>query len=441
MSTVILRPGDSMATLPGGSPAFADLSELALRLGAARDLPGVYRTLREFVERLAPMNGMFVSRYDPDAKLRTCVYAFSEGDELDVATFPAMPNTGSPHSQCVETGETIVTQDFQEAMAGKPRVNVALDKDPRLPQSSVVVAMKAHDTILGGMEIQSSQPRAFTADHVATLQLAANLAALAVDNVNAVERERKVRAELEARAMHLEARAQERVGELAAKNRELEAFSFTAAHDLRAPLRGILNLSGSLLEREGQTLSERGRLDLAAVVASSEKMARLVEDLLRFARTSQGSVKRELVDMTAIARQILAEREADEPDRKAHVEVQPNLYVEADPALLRILLDNLLGNAWKYTRAKPATTIRVGAELAQGEIVYFVQDNGVGFTADQAKRIFLAFERLQPNEYEGTGVGLATAQRVVQRHGGRIWADGRPGEGAAFRFTLQPKRT
>jgi signal transduction histidine kinase len=423
-----------------GHPAYEELSQLALQLGAAQDLQKVYRTLREFIERQTPLSGMFVSSYDAKTGLRTCVYAFSEGDELDVSTFPAIPNTGSPHSRCVETGETILTQDFQEAMAGKPRFNVGLDKDPRLPQSSIVVAMKAHDAVLGGMEIQSAVPRAFTPDHVATLQLAAHLAALAIENVQTLERERRLRADLEARAALLETRAQERVSELATKNRELEAFSFTAAHDLRAPLRGILNLSEAVLKREGDRLSERSKGDLQAVVGSSERMARLVEDLLQFARTSQGSIKRELVDMTSMAREIVAHLERASPGRKTHVDVQPNLFVEADATLVRMLLDNLLGNAWKYTRARPVTTVRVGARLEAGEVVYFVQDNGIGFTPEQASRIFLAFERLLPNEYEGTGVGLATAQRIVQRHGGRIWADAKPDEGATFSFTLQGRR-
>jgi len=422
-----------------GRPAYAELSDLALALGGESDLVGVYRRLREFVQRQTPTSGMFVSRYDPESQLRTCEYAFSEGEEIDVSTLPAMPNTGSPHSLCVETGDTIVTQDFQEAMAGKPRLNVGLERDPRLPQSSVVVAMKSRGRVLGGMEIQSTTVRAFTPDHVATLELAAHLAALAVENVRAIERERRLRGEIETRHAALEARAHERVSQLATKNRELEAFSFTAAHDLRAPLRGILNLTEAVLRREEAKIEARSADDLRAVIESSERMTRLVEDLLRFARTAQGPVKREMVDMTSLAEHILVGLQASS-GRKAHVEVQPNLFVDADPSLLRILLDNLLGNAWKYTRGRDVPTIRVGARLQEGEVVYHVQDNGVGFTRDAAKRIFLAFERLQPSEFEGTGVGLATAHRIVERHGGRIWAEGRPGEGATFHFTLQPRK-
>ena len=423
-----------------GTAAFADLAQLALDLGSARELSEVYGRLRQFVEARTPMSGMFVSSYDSVAQLRSCVYAFTEGDEMDPATFPPMPNTGSPHSRAVETGDTIVTQDFQEAMAGKPRFNVGLERDARLPQSSIVVPMKAHGRVLGAMEIQSTKPSAFGPDDIATLQLAAHLAALAVENVSALDRERQLREQSERRAEELELKVRDRLRELATKNRELEAFSFTAAHDLRAPLRAILSLSEDVLRQEQEHLTERGVLNMRAIHESSRTMGRLVEDLLQFARTTQGNLRREMVDMTAMARAILDETQAREPDRAADTHVQDNLYVFADPTLLRALLENLLTNAWKYTANKDKAVIRVGARLEKGDVVYVVRDNGVGFDAESATRIFLAFERVAPREFEGTGLGLATAQRIVERHGGRIWAEGSPGEGAAFHFTLPTPR-
>lgn len=418
-----------------------EIAQLAVELSTARDLVTVYRRLRAFVDSHTPSCGFFVSSYEPSTEMRTCVYAYSEGEEIDPATFPPMPNTGSPHSRAVMTGETIVTQDFQEAMAGKPRMNVGLDRDPRLPQSSIVVPMKAHDKILGGMEIQSVEPAAFTADHVATLQMAGHLAALAVSNVSALQREKELRGNLEQRAAELESKVRDRVRELAAKNRELEAFSFTVAHDLRAPLRAIINLTQEVLRRHGQTFPENARHDLEAVHASSLQMAQLVEDLLEFARTAQGGVRRELFDMSHMARAVLSEYEAREPGRKTDLRVQDNLLVEADPALVRILLDNLIANAWKYSARKPVTSIHIGARIVGNEIAYYVEDQGVGFDPSQTGRLFAAFQRLHDTiEYEGTGIGLATVYRIVQRHGGRIWATTRPGEGATFFFTLAAPR-
>lgn len=423
-------------TPPPDSASFQALAQLALDLGGVQEMLPLYRRLAAFVAAQTPMSGMFVSSYDPATGLRTCVYAITEGEELDPATFPPMPDTGSPHSRAVATGETILTQDFQEAMSGKPRFNVGLDRDPRLPQSSIVVPFRLRERVLGAMEIQSVTPSAFKPEHVSVLQMAAHLAALAIENAEALGREKSIRAELEVRAADLEAKVRDRVRELAAKNRELEAFSFTVAHDLRAPLRAVLNLSEDLLK---QPMEERGRGDVEAIHASSLQMARLVEDLLRFARTAQGSVTRELVDMSGIARGILSELQAREPKRQAQLSVQDNLYVQADAALVRILLDNLLGNAWKYSSRKPETRILVGARLLEREVVYFVEDNGVGFDPAESPRLFSAFQRLHAsNEYEGTGIGLATAHRIVQRHGGRIWAEARPGAGATFLFTLQP---
>lgn len=430
-----------MNEVGGGAKAHEEIAQLALDLGSARDALAVYRRLRAFVEAHTPMCGMFVSSYDAATEQRACVYAFSEGDELDPATFPPMPNTGSPHSRAVVTGETIVTQDFQEAMAGKPRYNVGLDRDPRLPQSSIVVPMKAHGKILGAMEIQSVQAGAFSPEHIAAFQMAAHLAALAVTNVRALALEKELRSELEIKAADLEAKVRERVRELAAKNRELEAFSFTVAHDLRAPLRAILNLSQEVIRRHGAAMPNEAKQDIEAVHASSVQMAQLVEDLLQFARTAQGAVRRELFDMSQMARSILAEYEAREPGRKTDLRVQDNLLVEADPSLVRILLDNLIGNAWKYSAKKPVISIRVGARIVGNEIAYHVEDEGVGFDPSQTARLFAAFQRLHdPNEYEGTGIGLATAYRIVQRHGGRIWATTKPGAGATFSFTLSPPR-
>lgn len=429
-----------MEAAPPPEAAHAALAQLALDLGGMRDLRQVYRRLCRFVSEHTPMSGMFVSSYDPDTRLRTCVYALSEGEEVDASTFPPMPDTGSPHSRAVVTGETIITQDFQEQMAGKPRINVGLERDPRLPQSSIVVPMKAGDRILGAMEIQCVLPGAFKPEHVSTLQMAAHLAALAVSNVDAFEREKALRAELEVRAADLESKVRDQVRDLAHKNRELEAFSFTVAHDLRAPLRAILNISADVLQRLDKGDGDvRG--DVEVVHASSEQMAHLVEDLLQFARTAQGNAKRELVDMSTIARAILAELEAREPGRKTELRVEDNLYAEADGALVRILLDNLIGNAWKYSSRKEVTYVRVGARLLGDEVAYYVEDKGVGFDPRQASRLFSAFQRLHPaNEYEGTGIGLATAQRIVHRHGGRIWADAVPGKGATFHFTLGPPR-
>nr|BCX01385.1 MAG: hypothetical protein KatS3mg041_1431 [Bacteroidota bacterium] len=235
----------------------------------------------------------------------------------------------------------------------------------------------------------------------------------------------------------LEARVRERTAALEAALRELEAFSYSVSHDLRAPLRAIDGFSLALLEDYGDRLEEEGRHYLARIRAAVQRMGMLIDDLLRLSRVSRSEPQRVRVHLSAIASQIAELLQQADPDRRLRWEIDPDLWADADPGMMRVLLQNLLENAWKYTRSRPEAHIRFGV-LKQGErSVYFVQDNGIGFPPDQAERIFQPFTRLEP-EYEGTGVGLATAERIVRRHGGRIWAEGRPGEGAVFYFTLEP---
>lgn len=429
--TQALGSADAKANGADQAP-HARIAQLALGLSSAADAHDAYHALREFVEAETPMNGLFISSYDAATELRTCAYAFSEGDELDAATFPPMGNTGAPHSRACASGETILTQDFQQTMSGKPRFNVGLDKDPTLPRSSLVVPMKAQGKVLGAMEIQSTLAAAFTEEHVATLELAAHLAAVNIQNLKGREQERMFRDELEARVT-------ERTRQLATKNRELESFSWTVAHDLRAPLRAVQTYAEVLEEDHKDRLDEEGLRVIHVLSASSRRMSQLVDDLLQFAKAAQGPIQRELVDLSALAREILGEAKARDPTREAKLVVEDNLVIEADAALVRVLFVNLVDNAWKYSAKKPATLIRVGMRISEGERVFFVQDEGVGFDAAQADRLFAAFQRLHSTEYEGTGIGLATVRRIVERHEGRIWAEAEPGRGATFLFTLLPK--
>ena len=408
------------------------IAALAITLGGATDLPTVYRSLRGFLLAEEPHDGIFVSLYDPGTRMRTCVYAVSEGAEVDVSTLPPLPMTNSPNSRAVRTGEVIITDDFDAAMRGSPRVDVALDRDPRLPASSIVVPMLVRGTPIGAIEIQSPKPAAFGPHNVPTLRLAANLVAIAIQNVRLLEREKE-------RSQGLEATVRERTHELALKNRELEAFSFTVAHDLRAPLRAILYLSESLVDDYGHVLDEDALGRLQAMRTSADRMSQLVQDLLNLARAEKEVAKREDVDVTRLATEVLSEIQSRDPTRDASLRVHTGMRAQADPRLLRIVLDNLLSNAWKYSRKKPRTAIEVGTFAQDGVQVFFVRDEGVGYDPAKADRLFGAFQRLHgPNEYEGTGIGLATVQRIIRHHGGRAWAEARPDEGATFFFTLGP---
>jgi light-regulated signal transduction histidine kinase (bacteriophytochrome) len=220
-------------------------------------------------------------------------------------------------------------------------------------------------------------------------------------------------------------------------NQELEAFSYSVAHDLRAPLRGIDGFSQALLEDYGDMLDDEGKQHLRFVRESAQQMAQLIDDLLALSRVTRGELLREPVDLSGLVRAALAQAQKTHPDRCVETVVADGLTAEGDARLLKAALDNLLGNAWKFTSRRAQARIEVGAAVKDGERVFFVRDDGVGFDMAHAAKLFGVFERLHSSaEFEGTGIGLATVQRIVRRHGGRIWAESQPGRGATFYFTL-----
>lgn len=227
---------------------------------------------------------------------------------------------------------------------------------------------------------------------------------------------------------------------LEAANRELEAFSYSVAHDLRAPLRGIDGFSQALLEDYGDRLDEDGQRYLQRVQESARQMAQLIDGLLSLARIGRGDTRRDYVTLGELARSVAERLKAEEPDRNVELRLAPGLMTIGDPRLLRVALENLLGNAWKFTRARAPAIIELGCMRKEGVVVFYVRDNGVGFDPAFAGKLFGVFQRLHTQgEFEGNGIGLATVQRIIRRHHGRIWAEGAVGEGATFYFTLNEK--
>jgi light-regulated signal transduction histidine kinase (bacteriophytochrome) len=220
-------------------------------------------------------------------------------------------------------------------------------------------------------------------------------------------------------------------------NRELESFNHSAAHDLRTPLRGIDGFSHVLLDEYGDKLDEQGRKYLQRVRSAAARMGELIDALLTLSQLARGDLRVSSVDLSSIANEVAAESTEREAGRETSFEAEPDLAVIGDHGLLRTLLANLLENAWKFTRNTADPRISVGRELKRGSYAFFVRDNGAGFDQEYSRKLFKPFQRLHsPGEFEGNGVGLATAERIVKRHGGRIWAEGKVGEGATFYFTL-----
>ena len=235
----------------------------------------------------------------------------------------------------------------------------------------------------------------------------------------------------------LEQRVIERTLQLEAANKELEAFSYSVSHDLRAPLRSIDGFSQALFEDYADKLDAQGRDDLQRVRAASQRMAQLIDDLLELSRVTRSQINRQTVDLSALARTIAAELHNSEPERQVEFAVAEGLSASCDPRLLRIVLENLLRNAWKFTGNHQRARIEFGRSHSNGQSAYFVRDDGAGFDMAYADKLFGAFQRLHAmTEFNGTGIGLATVQRIIRRHGGQIWAEGQVEQGATFYFTL-----
>ena len=225
--------------------------------------------------------------------------------------------------------------------------------------------------------------------------------------------------------------------ELARSNAELENFAYLIAHDLRAPLRGINGFSQILLEDHVEVLDDVGRDYLSRIRSGTLRMEQLIDELLEFSRLTRATMRRERVDLSAIARDVASELRRGDPGRAARFVIADGLEANGDPHLLHVALWNILDNAWKFTQGEPEARIELGAERRPEGQVFFVRDNGVGFEMAYSDKLFRAFQRLHTSEeFEGTGIGLATVQRVVERHGGRVWAEAEVGEGAIFYFTL-----
>jgi DNA-binding response OmpR family regulator len=306
----------------------------------------------------------------------------------------------------------------------------------------MLTALEDREAMIQGLDAGADDYIAKSSDFaVLRARVAAQIRRKQFEDENRLYRERLLQKELET----AEARAAQELAETRAamtealelKNRELEAFSYSVSHDLRAPLRTVDGFGRVLEEEHGAALDPVGRGYLRRMRAATQRMTELIDALLELSRVSQAELAREPVDLSAIARAVAAELARAEPERAVRFEIADGLVAEGDARLLRIVLENLLGNAWKYSRGTAVPRIEFGAAEHDKLIAFHVRDNGAGFDMDFAHKLFVPFERLHTiEEFPGTGIGLATVQRIISRHGGRIWADGAIGAGATFFWTM-----
>ncbi|WP_176736950.1 PAS domain S-box protein [Oligoflexus tunisiensis] len=308
-----------------------------------------------------------------------------------------------------------------------------------------VPVISRHGDVMGALFFGHSKAGMFSErSEDAVIGIAAQ-AAIAIDNANLFKRAQdelaaKHKAEEEVRLLNenLERLVHERTAELKSANKELESFSYSVSHDLRSPLRGIDGFSQLLLERYADQMDERGRGYLLKVRAASQRMGQLIDDILNLSRVTRREMKRENVNLAELAKRIVAELSSGDPSRTVNLILPEKLWAYGDAGLLSIALENLIGNAWKFTSKHERATIELGTHHGNhGDTEYYIRDDGAGFDMAFSEKLFGAFQRLHDNdEFPGTGIGLATVQRIVHRHGGRLWADAAVEQGATFHFTL-----
>jgi signal transduction histidine kinase/DNA-binding response OmpR family regulator len=404
------RESQRLATL---TEARAVLVDAVRDLSLARTVDDIMRIVRRASRRMMRSDGAtFVLR---DGEM--CHYA----DEDAIA--PMWKGLRFPMSACISGWAML---------HGEPAVIPDIYADARIPhdayrptfvKSLVMVPIRAEAPV-GAIGNYWAEPHAATADEVALIQALADSTSLAFENVALIT--------------GLEARVQERTAELEAVNKELEAFSYSVSHDLRAPLRAVTGYSDLLLGETSPPLADTARGFAENIQRSARRMDTLIEDMLALSKVSRADLRPRPVQIGKMARDIVTGLQAAQPDRRVEVDIDPTLTAIADAGLLRIALENLLSNAWKFTGKCADARVSFKGEIADdGRRVFTVSDNGAGFDMKYANQLFEPFRRLhRESDFPGTGVGLAIVRRVMQKHGGEVWVKAARGEGARFSFVL-----
>jgi len=406
-----VRAEDEKLRLQRRNRGMERLVKAVQELSLARDLATIQMIVRKAARELTGCDGAsFVLR---DGEF--CYYADEDAIE------PLWKGQRFPLKICVSGWAMLNKQ---------PAVIPDIYDDPRVPaeayrptfvKSMAMVPIRTEQPI-AAIGNYWAKPHAPTPEEVELLQALANTTAVAMENVQVYS--------------ELEMRVKDRTAELESANRELETFSYAVSHDLRAPLRAIRGFTDMALLNKHLDLKTRGLLQ--RVCNSAARMSTLIEDLLRLAKLSRAQIDRKTVDLSELARGITARLATAAPNAAATVRIADGLTAEGDAGLLEAALENLLSNAWKYSGKNPQPVIEFGATATpEGARTFFVRDNGAGFDMAAAAKLFQPFQRLHSDqEFAGTGVGLATVQRIIQRHGGRIWAEAEVGKGATFFFEL-----
>jgi signal transduction histidine kinase len=381
-------------------------------LSLVRDLAGIMSIVRRVGRELAQADGAtFVLR---DGNF--CHYADED------AIGPLWKGKRFPLETCI-SGWSMLNREA--AVIGDIYADPRIPADayrPTFVKSLAMVPIRKNAPI-GAIGVYWAHHHVATQSELRLLQALADSTSIAMENV--------------AMYSELEQRVRARTQALEALNKELEAFSYSVSHDLKAPLRAIKGFTAALVEDHGSQLPSAAQHYLERIQIAGSRMDSLIDDLLRLSRITRADLQRRPVDLSALTQSVIDELQRSEPARKVDVAIRADVRAQGDPELMRVALENLLGNAWKFTSHRPDSKVEFGCDESESQPVFYVRDNGAGFALKSARNLFAPFNRYHTAaEFPGTGIGLATVQRIIHRHGGRIWADSAPNSGATFFWTL-----
>lgn len=424
----------------------ATINEIAYEIAALTDLRSALQRTLDKLKSSVQLDAFYVALYDSESELVTFPIMYDVDQFWDEP--PNQLTRPGITAQVLDTGQPLLlnrtSEQIRELEAAASHQAVMLGNKNQVSASIVVVPLILGRRAIGFISMQSYSLNAYTPRHVELLMGVAYQVAVAVDNAtlydslqNELTTRRLAEQQLAQLNTELEQRVIQRTAQLEATNRELEAFAYSVSHDLRAPLRSIDGFSQALLEDYNAVLDPVGQGYLTRIRSAAQRMGNMIDSMLTLSRITRAQLNLQSVNLSSVVAEIIVTLKEEQPDRAVNIHIAPEVYGKCDARLMQIALRNLLENAWKYSSKEAVAEISFGYRQMGGETVFFISDNGVGFDMSQSGKLFTAFQRLHTDqEFQGNGIGLATVQRVINRHGGKIWSESRTGEGATFYFTL-----